>query len=156
VNYELVYDIRNAGYIGWGVTATALIAILTGIVVMVARKSLDRRGATIFTYLILGIVGIWTAAAWISMHREYSIAASALEIGSAPVVQGHVSKFEPMPYVGHSKERFCVEDRCFSYSDFDPTVGFNNTTSHGGPIKAGIPVRVTFVGNTIVKLEVGQ
>ncbi len=61
-----------------------------------------------------------------------------------------------MPYAGHTKERFCVEDKCFTYSDFVPTIGFNNTSSHGGPIKAGMPVRVTFVGNTIIKLEVGR
>jgi hypothetical protein len=33
----------------------------------------------------------------------------------------------------------------FKYSDFDLTnPGFRNTTSHGGPIKDGLPVRIWY------------
>jgi len=70
------------------------------------------------------------------------------------VVEGTVSRFVPMPVTGHAMERFCVHDTCFEYSDFVITSGFNNTSSHGGPIREGLPVRVTFVGNKIVKLEI--
>jgi hypothetical protein len=49
-----------------------------------------------------------------------------------------------------------VESQCFSYSDYGDSVGFSNTSVRGGPIKAGLPVRVTFVGNTILKLEVSM
>jgi len=53
-------------------------------------------------------------------------------------------------------ERFCVSGVCFAYSDFVITSGFNNTSSHGGPIREGLPVRVTYVGDMIVKLEVAR
>jgi hypothetical protein len=51
-------------------------------------------------------------------------------------------------------ESFCVSGVCFRYSDYVVTAGFNQTSSHGGPIRDGLPVRVTYIGNTIVKLEV--
>ena len=53
-------------------------------------------------------------------------------------------------------ERFCVSGTCFEYSDYVVTGGFNNTSSHGGPIRAGLPVRVSHVGDRIVKLEIAD
>ena len=57
-----------------------------------------------------------------------------------------------MPAGGHRGEHFCVADACFDYADFIVTAAFNNTSSHGGPINEGLPARVTYVGNAIVKL----
>ena len=79
--------------------------------------------------------------------------------GSAQVVEGIVEGFHPMPVTGHDTERFTVAGESFAYSDYEITGGFNNAASHGGPIKSGLPVRITFVQdsmrNIIVKLEVG-
>ena len=61
-----------------------------------------------------------------------------------------------MPVSGHAMEHFCVRQACFEYSDFVITAGFNNTASYGGPIRDGLPVRVTYVGNAIAKLEVAN
>ena len=80
----------------------------------------------------------------------------ALQSGQAQVVEGVVTDFVPMPYEGHADERFAVDGHYFSYSDYVVTAGFNHTSSHGGPIRSGINVRVTFVGNVIVRLEVGR
>jgi hypothetical protein len=59
-----------------------------------------------------------------------------------------------MPYEGHQDECFSVQAQTFCYSDYEVTAGFNNATSHGGPIREGLPVRVSYIGNTIVRLEV--
>jgi hypothetical protein len=61
-----------------------------------------------------------------------------------------------MPYGGHADEKFTVNGATFSYSDYSVTAGFNNTKSHGGPIDEGKRVRVTHLGNIIVRLEVGD
>jgi len=53
-------------------------------------------------------------------------------------------------------ESFTVGGRRFSYSDYEVTAGFNNTASHGGPIRAGLHVRVTYWGNLILRLEVAR
>ncbi len=43
-----------------------------------------------------------------------------------------------MPYGGHQQESFTVEGVKFSYSDFSISPSFNNTKSHGEPIRKGL------------------
>ena len=61
-----------------------------------------------------------------------------------------------MPYYGHTPgiESFTVSGVPFSYSDYIPEAGFNQTSAHGGPIHQGLPVRIWYVGKEIVKLEI--
>ena len=61
-----------------------------------------------------------------------------------------------MPFEGHSTESFTVAGHKFEFSDYQMTSGFNNTNSHGGPIKSGIYVRINALGNRIARLEVAQ
>ncbi len=77
-------------------------------------------------------------------------------------VSGKVSGFSPMPRSGHAYESFTVQGVRFSYSDFDESYyGFNNTKSHGGPIREdGQRVRIAYhptdQRNVILKLELCQ
>ncbi|MGA8709500.1 MAG: hypothetical protein WB646_21230 [Steroidobacteraceae bacterium] len=89
-------------------------------------------------------------------HNKYYTLATAEKTGNVRVVEGVVTNFTPMPVDGHAMESFCVEKTCFQYSDHVFTGGFNNTSSQGGPIRAGLPVRVTYYGRRIVKLEIGK
>jgi len=68
--------------------------------------------------------------------------------------RGSSQNFRPMPYEGHQDECFSVQAQTFCYSDYVVTVGFNNSASHGGPIREGLRVRVSYIGNTIIRLEV--
>jgi hypothetical protein len=79
-----------------------------------------------------------------------------LRDGHVQVTEGPVTDFVPMPYEGHAQERFTVRGHTFSYSDYVLSPGFHNTASHGGPIREGLNVRVTFAGNLILRLEVAQ
>jgi len=72
------------------------------------------------------------------------------------MVDGLVSNFRPMPYEGHQDECFSVQSETFCYSDYGVTSGFNNSASHGGPIREGLLVPVSYIGNTIIRLEVGS
>ena len=51
-------------------------------------------------------------------------------------------------------ESFAVGGHRFSYSDYVVTSGFHNTASHGGPIHDGLDVRVSYLGNLILRLEI--
>ena len=42
----------------------------------------------------------------------------------------------------------------FNYSDYGVTAGFNNSASHGEPIREGLYVRIWYLGNDILKLQV--
>ena len=65
-----------------------------------------------------------------------------------------------MPYEGHATEHFVVNGVRFEYSDFEVTSGFNNTSSHGGPVRQGLYVRIHYIErnskNVILKLEIKE
>jgi hypothetical protein len=67
-----------------------------------------------------------------------------------------VENFVPMPHGGHAEESFSVSGIPFRYSDFQMTDGFNQTSSHGGPIKNDSYVRICYdpSGNVILRLEI--
>ena len=77
------------------------------------------------------------------------------------IAEGYVTKFHPMPVEGHEHESFMLDGQHFEYSDYQTSFGFNNTSSHGGPIsKNGQYLRISYVKsgnhNTILKIESRQ
>lgn len=162
VNYRAVFDITDAGFKSWTFSAHGLIFVVIGIVLVLSRKTVPGRwaknpGANLaFVIVYLGFAIVWTISSFLDTRCEYVQLATAVREGRAEVAEGIVTNFKPMPVSGHAMESFCVSGRCFSYSDFVISAGFNNTASHGGPIREGLRVRVTFVGNEIAKLEVAD
>lgn len=74
------------------------------------------------------------------------------------VIEGTIENFHPMPHSGHDMESFTINDVYFEYSDFVIHYGFNNTASHGEPIKRnGQQVRLSYItkngDNRILKIE---
>ncbi len=74
------------------------------------------------------------------------------------IVEGTVDNYQPMPYEGHANEKFDVAGVHFEFSDYDINVGYHNSAAHGGVIKAGRYVRITYstvsAKLTILKLEI--
>jgi hypothetical protein len=162
MSYVTVFDVADAGYKSAGFPAFGLIFIVLGILLVVFRRRIPRwntRSRTariIFPYGFLCFAALWTAVAFLTTYSDYRQASQTRAANTANIVEGLVTNFVPMPVTGHAMESFCVKAVCFNYSDFAVTAGFNRTSSHGGPIREGLPVRVTYLGNTILKLEVGQ
>jgi len=74
--------------------------------------------------------------------------------GRAEVVEGPVTiEFEVS---GGKNECIAVTGRSFCYSDWIVTPGFNRTRALGGPMRDGLPVRLTVVGDAIVRVEVAD
>jgi hypothetical protein len=161
MQYVTVFDVADAGYKSAGFPAFGLIFVAVGIGLVLSRRSLpnwNTRGTVakgVFPFGFLCFAVIWTVANFIGMYSQYRNASQARVAHTAQVVEGQVTNFVPMPVTGHAMESFCISDVCFNYSDYVVTAGFNQTSSHGGPIREGLPVRVTYLGNTIIKLEVG-
>jgi hypothetical protein len=161
-----VFDLASDGYKTWSFAAHGLIFVAVGAVLVAFvlwRKALPfpwwssrPLASKIFAFFFFSFAVVWTVGAYISTYDEYSTLTSAQKNGNLHVAEGPVADFKPMPVTGHAMERFCVSGACFEYSDYVVTSGFNNTSSHGGPIREALPVRVTYAGNTIVKLEVAQ
>ena len=51
-------------------------------------------------------------------------------------------------------EEFVVNGHLFSFSNDPSSIGFHQTTANGGPIHNGIEVRIWWIGDAIVRLEV--
>jgi hypothetical protein len=168
VQYQTIFDITTTGYQTWRFAAFGLIFVTIGILLVASvtwRRSLPFRwwstrplASKIFAYFFFGFALLWTSITFVGTWRDYSRLENAIATGHARVVEGVVTDFSPMPVTGHAMERFCVSGSfaCFEYSDYVVTSGFNNTSSHGGPIRAGLRVRVTYVGDSILKLEVAK
>jgi hypothetical protein len=162
MNYELVFDAGQSGYRNWPFGAGGLIFVCIGAFLVKHRRNLPTmfpggmrsKAASAFAYVFLIFSVLWTTVAFTATARDYSAVSNALQNGNAQLVEGRVENFTPMPYVGHAQEYFSVCSVPFSYSDYIMTAGFNHTSSHGGPIRPGLWVRISYVGNTIARLEI--
>ena len=161
MSYHTVFDVEASGIQTWGLVAWGALLIVFGAGAIIGRRRVAAAKAgpppatAIRVYGFLAFALVWTGlVAWFG-YRNHAALLDAVHTRGVQVVEGRVSDFRPMPWAGHAMERFCIEGHCFEYSDFDKSSGgFNNTSSHGGPIRDGLPVRVSYVGGTIVKLEV--
>jgi len=164
MNYVLVFDAAARGYSTWTFAAAGLLFVAVGIGLVRYRNALAERltghvpprVARGLAYCFLGFAVLWTAIVFAATHRESRTVQDALRNGNAPVVEGRVEGFTPMPYTGHALEHFTVCGVPFSYSDYEVTEGFNRTSSHGGPLREGLWVRIAYVGNLIARLEIAK
>ena len=105
---------------------------------------------------MLGFAILWTLTTFLITVRDYLRLASALREGRCEIVEGEVTKFHPMPAEGHHEESFDVGGKHFQYADYIVIAGFNQSSSHGGPVREGIKVRIYHVGNIIARLEIAR
>lgn len=156
--YDLVFDVAQAGYRSWPPVTIGIGFTVIGGWLIKNRRWVPVQGPrwfrSAFPFVFFGVACCWTAAVVSSTYLKYRSLTRALQDGRVSVVEGPVDQFVPMAYTGHSLERFSVAGITFAYSDFVVTGGFNNTSSHGGPIRLGRYIRVTYVGEDIVRLEI--
>ena len=160
MEYTVAFNIASAGYKTWAFGAFGLPFVLIGALMLKFHKYLPgwpvksvrfKKGVAISC---LGFSIVWTSVAFFTTYSQYRSLITALETGSYKTAEGVVKDFVPMDYSGHSYESFTVDGTAFQYSDYDVTAGFNQTQSHGGPMREGLKVRITHVDNVIIKLEV--
>ena len=167
MSYHTVFEIIHKSY-QWGFPAFGLIFVFLGILFLKFYKLLipkwkpsflpswKPKQAKMFGWVFTVFSSVWTVGVFASTWSSYHQAIQAYKEGRYSTVEGVVQEFVPMPYTGHAEESFKVNGVKFTYSDYEVTPGFNNTSSHGGPIRAGLKVRIGHLGNTILKLEVSD
>ncbi|WP_139798963.1 hypothetical protein [Andreprevotia lacus] len=156
MSYQLVYDIADSGNPATGALLLGLAGAVVLLVPLLARRQPGGwLGTRLSLAIWLGLGGLLMLAAFSTYqaddanHRMLTESSHNL---NARVASGPVRDFR----YERSRESFCVDGQCFSYSEADPADGFHATAEMGGPIKPGLPVRVTYVGEVIVRLEVAQ
>jgi hypothetical protein len=156
--YELVFDAGQAGYRNWWFPAFGLIlvAIFVGAVIYERKTHVlsPWRRAITSCGAVLSI--LWVLGTFLGTFSDYWRLREAIRLGHFEVVEGKVVDFVPMPPEGHAMERFTVNGHHYEYSDYQVTAGFNNTQSHGGPIREGSLVRIFDVGGQIARLEIAR
>jgi hypothetical protein len=164
MRFETVFDIAEVGYKSWWFPAFGLVFVAVGAAFLLIPVRLrflrwrifsDRWGR-VFDWAFFIFCVSWTVGTFILTFTQYIAARDALISGRYFVAEGPVADFNPMPYAGHGEESFTVAGKRFSYSDFEVMPGFNNSRAHGGPIDSGVYVRVSYSGNTILRLELAR
>src|ERR1700751_953950 len=99
----------------------------------------------IFFSLVIEALVIWNST------RVNADLEGALRNGHYQVIEGPVDNFEPMNDCGKKHQSFSVRGVYFRYSDFIVDQCFNDSSTHGGPIRAGLLVRVSYVDRCILR-----
>lgn len=158
--YQVIYDITKIppptnDILHW------LGGLVLGLIIFASifflNKKMNRSTNLISIFGIIWIIG-WLGFGGIGFGNvlsQYYKCVGWAKSGNYSVVVGNVSDFKPMPYAGHEDESFSVNGVHFEYSDYDLSkCGFNNSTSHGGPISEGLPVRISYKDGRILILEI--
>jgi hypothetical protein len=164
MQFNVMYDAAKLSYPAWHLNGVGVALVCVGLLLVLAPDLMQRllpRGLQgtarrIFSWFFLCAALLGAFITFRGTTQPYEAAAAASRDHRYSVVEGPVTDFVPMPYSGHAHESFVVVGKKFSYSDYILTGCFNNAASHGGPIRSGIFVRVSYTGNCIVRLEVGK
>ena len=158
MEYKVVFEIASGGLGNLTFALPGLLFIGIGILLIRNRDKLSRNKpkwiVNVFSWFFFSFAVLWTLIAGLGIGLlQYNLRSDYAD-GNFNVVEGIVENFDPMPSGGHKMESFTVNGVKFEYSDFVVTPGFNNATSRGGPISESLPVRISYIRNTILKLEV--
>jgi len=152
--YVTVFDITQKPF-QWWFSACGLIPIVIGtVLVLSGKKWPSQMRAKSTGYFALIFAPFWVLVTFVYTFADYRKCIEAYRTGSYAVAEGYVEDFHPMPYEGHQEECFSIQSETFCYSDYIVQAGFNQSASHGGPIRQGLPIRVAYYGNRILRLEV--
>jgi hypothetical protein len=159
MRYIAIFDAAAEPLRNWWFPAFGLIFVAMGILLVFKPEALSTRvvqRAGFRWFVLIFAVG-WTVVSGLAIGLDSYKASSALRTGNYKVVEGRVENFKPMPWAGHGDETFDVNGVHFAYSDYVVTAGFNNSASHGGPMRDRLPVRITYKGDgEILRLEVAR
>ena len=162
MQYVTVFDaadspFRNLRFLYPGIALSAVGALLVfwpEALEKVGFKRLKQR--RFFRLFFFCFAILWTVVAAEAILTDALNAVHRPRVGGCNIVEGPVEHFHPMPSAGHDTERFDVKGVEFSYSDYILTAGFNNTSSHGGPIREGLPVRICYRDGEILRLDIAH
>lgn len=164
MDYKIVFEVTQKGLdIWWQLILPVLVGLCVSFynIKFNKSKSPKRKFTIAFGFVFAGfglLLSLYTIPRQISQYSEWN---QRYETGNFKTVEGTINDFNPMPKGGRSRESFVVDGQYFEYSDYEVHHGFNNTASHGGPIRYnGQRVRLGYVTiderNIILKIEMAN
>jgi hypothetical protein len=153
-HFVKVFDVLDSGFKDWPFSAFGLIFVVIGIGIFIFPNAVKAVGIPYLNvssgfqkfsrYGFLGFALLWTAISFSATYSQHLRHKALAQDNRCRTVEGPVERFVPMPYAGHGVESFSVGGVSFRYSDFIITDGFNNTSSHGGPVSGDSYVRICY------------
>lgn len=157
-DYQVVFDVGREGYRAWSLVWGLVLFTAVGTGWILWRRSYPGPGGKwtqrVTPYAFLLVTVSATVIANVTAYLEYRGLVEGLRTGNYRLVVGRVEQFDPMPWEGHKNESFVIDGHRYSYSDYDGSAGFNRTSSHGGPIRQGLSVRIADIHGVIARLEI--
>ncbi|MDQ6770209.1 MAG: hypothetical protein M3Z54_09500 [Gemmatimonadota bacterium] len=162
-SYVVIYDAITAGFHTWWLALLGLIGVAAGFAaarypdrVPAGMRFPSQLATRLFGVFFLTCALSWTIFAYVSLYDQYAQLRQALQAGTYETVEGTVEDFVPGDPDGHAPERFTVSRHHYEYSPSRVTSGFNKISTHGGPMHAGLRVRIADVGGEIARLEIAR
>jgi hypothetical protein len=149
VDYQVAYTVTQQPF-AWEPLAIGTLFIVVGVLILIAARPVSAVTRRSLTYVrVFGVIFLTFALCWTGVIGLFTTTTSSrylehLRTGQYQIAEGVVGDFRPMPYEGHALEQFTVAGVGFAYSDYVITGAFNTTRSHGGPITAGMHVKIYY------------
>lgn len=148
---DLIFDMQRKAY-DWSVWQVGIL-FLGGLFILWLGKRRARPAFVPGVGYFLCVAAVLFAAFEVgSYFLDRRGKVRLLNNGRCSVIEGVVTDFHPMPASGHAMESFEIAGQKFTYSDYVLTPCFNNTTSHGGPIREGLAVKIWYSENCIMRI----
>lgn len=151
LNYQTVYDATSAHTTLW---LFLWISMVVGTIVITRKVRQNGLGTFEIGKIVFGACVLLALVSAVMLY-DYRMA-RALRSGRFTLVEGVVANFQPSN--GHVEESWEVESKGqvhrFHYLDDNITPGFRKTQYNGGPIRAGLRVRIADVDGHIARLEI--
>ena len=144
MEFETLYDIQQAGC-RYGFVPIVLLGVLV-IALATGRRSTHPLAMALF-------FAILTAIAYLATWHEYFSLLRGMQAGQAATMTGAVHDFQAAANE-KAPESFAVDGQTFTYRNFATKQGFHTLRMDGNPLVDGATVRVTYVGDHILRLEV--
>lgn len=165
MDYKTVFEVTDKGFDM--ITLMPLLFIVIGVgiswfnIKYNKSKSPKRNFTIVFGFIFSGFALVMLLSTVPSSLANRNKTQKIFENQEYQVVEGTIEDFHPMPHSGHDVESFTVNGVYFEYSDYMLVYGFNNTASHGGPLKRnGQQVRLSYISvngdNRILKIELKE
>lgn len=162
--YATIFDTVQAGYFPVRPWILSLIALaVVGVGMLLIRRGGDARNDP-WSDRNLGIMLVTLGPMVLLIFAVVTYGATdeltgKLRRGEYTKVEGTIEDFvpgDPCCNRGRRPEQFRVGTHRYHYTPGSLDAGFTQTAGAGGPLRAGLRVRITDVGGHIARLEIAQ
>jgi hypothetical protein len=148
MHYVTAFDISDSGYRSAGFPAFGLLFVFLGLLAAVyhwRRSEHWNRHPRFYTAVALVVLAaslVGATVAFSAVYHYYLWLMAERLPGGYGQVEGRIAGLKPLPDSGGA-ETFCVGEHCFRYEG-----------AARPAVYEGEAVRVTYIGGTLIKLEV--